>query len=103
MQTKDTLSISKIAKDYGKSAIWLNQLLHDKGVQYKQGDMWLLYAKYAEQGYTKSRTETFGGSDGMQHSRMHTYWTQKGRLFIYDLLKSDGILPLIERGKERGS
>lgn len=100
LQTKDTLSISKIAKDYGKSGIWLNQLLHDKGVQYKQGSVWLLYAKYAEQGYTKSQTETFSGNDGMQHSKIHTYWTQKGRLFIYDLLKADGILPLIERDKQ---
>ena len=103
LQTKDTLSISKIAKDYGKSAIWLNQLLHNKGVQYKQGDMWLLYAKYADQGYTKSKTETFSGSDGMQHSKLRTCWTQKGRLFIYDLLKSDGILPLIEREKEENA
>ena len=100
LQTKDTLSISKIAKDYGKSGIWLNQLLHDKGVQYKQGSVWLLYAKYAEQGYTKSQTETFSGNDGMQHSKIHTYWTQKGRLFIYDLLKADEILPLIERDKQ---
>lgn len=100
LQTKDTLSISKIAKDYGKSGIWLNQLLHDKGVQYKQGSVWLLYAKYAEQGYTKSQTETFSGNDGMQHSKIHTYWTQKGRLFIYDLLKTNGILPLIERDKQ---
>ena len=96
LQTKDVISVGKIAKDYGKSARWLNQLLHDKGVQYKQGDIWLLYQKHAEQGYTKSKTEVYSGSDGQQHSKIHTYWTQKGRLFIYDLLKADGILPLIE-------
>ena len=50
LQTKDVISVGKIAKDYGKSARWLNQLLHDKGVQYKQGDIWLLYQKHAEQG-----------------------------------------------------
>lgn len=100
LQTKDVISVGKIAKDYGKSARWLNQLLHDKGVQYKQGNIWLLYQKHAEQGYTKSKTEVYSGSDGQQHSKIHTYWTQKGRLFIYDLLKADGILPLIERDKQ---
>lgn len=97
LQTKDALSASEIAKDYGKSAKWLNNLLHDKGVQYKQSGIWLLYQKYVEQGYTRSKTHTYSGDDGQQHSRLHTYWTQKGRLFIYDLLKKDGIFPLIER------
>ena len=97
LQTKDLLSTSQIAKDYGKSAIWLNEYLHEKGIQFKQGSVWLLYQKHAEQGYTKSKTHTYTGNDGNQHSRLHTYWTQKGRLFIYELLKSDRVLPLIEQ------
>ena len=97
LQTKDLLSTSQIAKDYGKSAIWLNEYLHEKGIQFKQGSVWLLYQKYAEQGYTKSKTHTYTGNDGNQHSKLHTYWTQKGRLFIYELLKSDRVLPLIEQ------
>ena len=96
LQTADVLSSTQIAKDYGKSAKWLNKLLHELGVQFKQGRTWLLYQKYAEQGYTKSKTGVYSGKDGKQHSRIHTYWTQKGRLFIYDLLKSQGILPLVE-------
>lgn len=96
LQTPDALSISQIAKDYGKSAKWLNQQLHEMGVQYNQGGVWLLYQQYAEQGYTRSKTHTYSGNDGMQHSRLHTYWTQKGRLFIYQLLKDKGVLPLIE-------
>lgn len=92
----DLISISIIAKDYGKSAKWLNDYLHKKGIQYKQGGIWLLYAKYAEQGYTSTKTHSLNGRDGIQHSKVHTYWTQKGRLFIYDLLKSDGIYPVIE-------
>lgn len=99
LNCKDLLSISKIAKDFGKSARWLNGFLHDAGVQYRQGDIWLLYAKYQDQGYTSTKTQTFGGSDGEAHSRVHTYWTQKGRLFIYDLLKKEGILPVMERTK----
>ena len=97
LNCKDLLSVSKIAKDYGKSAMWLNNYLHAKKVQFKQGDIWLLYQKYAEQGYTQTKTATYPGEDGDAHFRVHTYWTQKGRLFIYDLLKADGILPLIER------
>ena len=97
LNSKDLLSIGKIAKDFGKSAVWLNKWLHEQGVQYKQGEIWLLYQKYAEQGYTNTKTQTYNGSDGAVHTKVHTYWTQKGRLFIYDLLKANGILPLIER------
>lgn len=93
----DLLSISKIAKDYGKSAVWMNRKLHDLGIQYKQGDIWLLYQKHADKGYTSTKTQIYSGDDGQTHSKVHTYWTQKGRLFIYDLLKAEGILPLIER------
>ena len=97
LQTKDAISTSQIAKDYGKSAMWLNDLLHTLSVQFKQGGVWLLYDKYADKGYTRSKTHTYSGDDGMQHSKLHTYWTQKGRLFIYELLKSHGILPLVEQ------
>ena len=103
LQTKDALSTSQIAKDYGKSAKWLNAMLHDLGVQYNQGGVWLLYQKYAELGYTRSKTHTYSGNDGEQHSRLHTYWTQKGRLFIYELLKSKDILPLIEAEEQKGA
>ena len=93
----DAISITQIAKDYGKSAIWLNSYLHDKGVQFKQGDIWLLYQKYAEQGYTCTKTHNYLGKEGTMHAKVHTYYTQKGRLFLYGLLKEDGILPLMER------
>ena len=97
LQTADALSVTQIAKDYGKSAKWLNEKLHEYGVQYKQGEVWLLYQKYAEAGYTRSKTHTYSGNDGKQHSKLHTYWTQKGRLFIYELLKQNDILPLMEQ------
>ncbi len=97
LNSKDLLSIGKIAKDFGKSAVWLNKWLHEQGIQYKQGEIWLLYQKYAEQGYTSTKTQTYNGNDGAVHTKVHTYWTQKGRLFIYDLLKTNGILPLIEK------
>ena len=97
LNCKDLLSISVIAKDYGWSAIRLNEYLHKKGIQFKQGKTWLLYQKYAVKGYTSTKTHEYLGNDGANHTNVHTYWTQKGRLFIYDLLKNDGIVPLIER------
>lgn len=97
LNCKDLVSISVIAKDYGWSAKKMNQYLHEKKVQYKQGKIWLLYQKYAEMGYTSTKTQTFAGNDGAMHTSVHTYWTQAGRLFIYDLLKADGVLPTIEQ------
>ena len=97
LSCKDAISTTEIAKDYGKSAKWLNKLLHEKGIQFRQGDIWLLYQKYAEKGYTITKTQTYSGNDGAVHSKLHTYWTQKGRLFIYETLKAAGILPTIER------
>lgn len=97
LKCKDIISMRVIAKDYGKSAQWMNNFLHDLGVQYKQSDIWLLYQKYVNQEYTKSRTNTYEDSNGVTHSKMHTYWTQKGRLFIYHLMTQHGIYPLIEQ------
>lgn len=94
LQNKTLVPISVIAKDYGMSATKLNKILHELKVQYKQGSTWLLYQKYASKGYTQSKTHTIDAN----YSKMHTYWTQKGRLFLYDLLKNKkGILPLIEQ------
>lgn len=93
----NAIPITTIAKDYGKSGRWLNSYLHECGVQYKQGEVWLLYQKYADKGYVKSRTYTVNDSDGNTSAKPHTLWKQAGRLFIYELLKADGILPLIEK------
>ncbi len=101
LNCKDLVSISVIAKDYGWSASRMNKYLHEKGIQFRQGDIWLLYQKYAEKGYTSTKTHSYLNDDG-PHTKVHTYWTQKGRLFIYDLLKEDGIYPQMERDQLEG-
>ncbi len=95
LNCKDLVSVSVIAKDYGLSAKKLNVILKEKNVQFKQGSIWLLYQKYADKGYTSTKTYSYQ-SNGETHTKVHTYWTQQGRLFIYDLLKSEGRIPLIE-------
>lgn len=97
LNCKDVISTTEIAKDYGWSAKKMNAYLHEKKIRFKQGKIWLLYQRYAEQGLTSTKTSVYNGRDGLSHSSIHTYWTQKGRLFIYELLKKDGVLPIMER------
>lgn len=97
LNCKDLISISKIAKDYGMSAVKMNETLRELGIQFRQGNVWLLYQKYAAQGYTSTKTHEYIGSDGTNHARTATYWTQKGRVWLYNKLKENGILPVIER------
>lgn len=99
LKSKSLCTINAIAKDYGMSAVTMNKKLHELGVQYKQGGIWLLYHKYQSKGYTQSETIEFNHTDGRPDTRMHTKWTQKGRLFLYELLKAHDILPMIERDK----
>lgn len=94
LQSDSLLTTTEIAKDYGLSAKRLNKILLDLKIQFKQSGRWFLYAGYVEQGYTQSKTYEY--DEGK--TRTHMYWTQKGRLFIDDLLKNQsGILPVIER------
>lgn len=97
LQCKDLLSVTEIAKDYGMSATGFNKMLYEFGIQYKQSGVWFLYAKYQSEGYTQTKTQNYNRPDGTQGSRTHMYWTQKGRLFLYDFLKSKDVLPMIER------
>lgn len=97
LQCSGLLSVTEIAKDYGLSAKALNKMLHDLGVQFSQSGVWFLYSKYQSCGYTQTKTQNYAKPDGTQGARVHTYWTQKGRLFLYDLLKRRGVLPMIER------
>ena len=97
LKSKSLVTTTQIAKDYGMSATALNRKLHELGIQYKQSGQWLLYSEHHAKGYTHSETIEFTNSKGLIQTTMHTKWTQKGRLFLYDLLKDEGILPTIER------
>lgn len=97
LQSENLLTVSQIAKCYGRSAAWLNQMLHGMGVQYKQGgQQWLLYQKYADKDYTRIVTIM----DGTGQARQPTKWTHSGKKFIYDELKKMGIVPMSERERK---
>lgn len=97
LSNKTLVTITFIAKDYGMSGLAMNKLLHDLGVQYSQSGVWLLYAKHQTKGWTQSETTEVVKKDGSKKLVMNTKWTQKGRLGLYDLLKGNGYLPLIEQ------
>ena len=97
LSSNNTVPITVIAKDYGMSAKVFNEMLHALHVIYKLREQWLLYAKYQNKGYTHSKTFHLTFSSGRTACKMQTEWTQKGRLFLYKLLKKHGIIPMIER------
>ena len=97
LQSKNTVTVTAIAKDYGMSAIEFNKILHDLKIQFKQSGQWFLYEKYQRCGYTHSKTTEYKRSDGTLGSKLNTEWTQKGRLFLYNRLKELNIIPVIEK------
>lgn len=97
LQNTSLIKVSSIAKDYGMSAQDMNKLLHELRIQYKQGDQWLLYANIQDKGYTSSETHVYKKKDGTTDVNLLTKWTQKGRMFLYEELKRNGYLPMIER------
>ena len=97
LKNESLVTITQIAKDYGMSGREMNAKLHDLKVQYKQGSTWLLYSRYQKTGWTHSDTIMVDRTDGTKKAVMQTKWTQKGRLGLYELLKNNGVLPLIER------
>lgn len=97
LASKELMTTTQIALDYGMSAQKLNNLLHQFGIQYKVKDQWILYSKYAQNGYVHSIPIEITRTNGRRETKNNTQWRQKGRLFIYDTLKERGILPLIEQ------
>ncbi|MDY3326730.1 phage antirepressor KilAC domain-containing protein [Riemerella anatipestifer] len=89
LQSDSTYNTNQIAKELGMSAITLNKKLKDLKVQYRQGGTWLLYHKYQSQGYTKTKTHTYTDAHGVTQTSMLTVWTEKGRVFIHQLLNKD--------------
>ena len=101
LASKETVTTTQIAQDYGQSAKAFNVLLRNFGVQHKVGGQWVLYAKHLPFGYVQSDTFPIVHKNGTNGTVMHTKWTQKGRLFLYDELKKHNVIPLIEQNKKK--
>lgn len=97
LSSDSSIAITQIAQDYGLSARALNEKLHQMRIQHKVNGQWILYAPHQGKHYIKSRTIDFINSEGVRKTRIHTEWTQRGRIFLYNALSEAGILPLIEQ------
>ena len=97
MRSKALLTVSQIAQDYGMSGKALNKQLAAMGIQYSNNGQWILYAKYKECGYVSSRSIDITRADGRPDVVLHTEWTQAGREFLYEELKKQAIIPMLER------
>ena len=97
LSSPGALATTQIAADYGMSAKKLNKILHEEGIQRCVNGQWILYREHMGKGYTKSATISITHEDGTPDAKMHTYWTQKGRLLIHQILTDRGILALMDR------
>ena len=97
MRSKALLTISQIAQDYGMSGKAMNKQLAQMGIQYSINGQWILYARYKDCGYVSSRSIDITRADGRPDVVLHTEWTQAGRKFLYEELKKQGIIPMLER------
>ena len=100
LSSEDTMTITQIAADYGLSAYELNKTLNEQRVIRKVGGQWILYAEHMNKGYTKSETITVKRKNGTEKVVPNTRWTQKGRLFVHNLLETLGIKANMDREKE---
>lgn len=88
LSSNSQITVNSIAMELGISAIKLNQMLKQKGIQYKQGDKWLLTSKYRGKGYDDTMTYKYFNSKGDQMTKTEMRWTEKGREFIHSLFKN---------------
>ncbi|MBR5612616.1 MAG: phage antirepressor KilAC domain-containing protein [Bacteroidaceae bacterium] len=97
LSSTQTVTVTQIAQDYGYGPVRFNELLFKLHIQHKVGGQWILYIPYLNKGYVQSFSSYFVKPDGEVQVKLHTRWTQNGRLFLYEELKRAGILPLIEK------
>lgn len=109
LQSTSTYTVTDIAKEYGWTAARMNTKLHDIGLQYfcksKHGDKmithWYLYSKFDGEGFVEYETTPYFDKETCKKkSSKHMRWTERGKAYIYERLKKEGILPRSEASRK---
>lgn len=93
LQSKNTMTSTQVAADYGMSAIRLNRILAEQRFIRRVNGQWVLYAEYMKKGYEDTKTYAISANS----SKTSTVWTQKGRLKIHEILGKIGIVANCDR------
>lgn len=81
--TNKTYTITEIAKELGlESAIKLNKMLEERGVQYKVNKTWVPYSDFASRGWFEIKQEVLDNGTIIYHRRV----TGLGRKALLDML-----------------
>lgn len=97
LSSTQTVTVTQVAQDYAMTAKQLNDLLNKLRIQHKVSGQWVLYTPYLYRGYVQSFSSYFISPEGEVVVKLHTRWTQNGRLFLYEELKKAGYLPVMEQ------
>lgn len=86
LNSESTYPITVIGQDFGLSAVAMNKKLKEAGIIRRVNGVWVINAKYAGQGYTKTKNFPYLDSEGKQQTSLQLVWTQKGREFLHQKL-----------------
>lgn len=97
LEHKGCVTTEELANDFGMSVKEFNTILFEENIQYKHDSgVWMLQTRYLVNQY--AHTGVYETEKGAHRAKLYLKWTQKGRLFIYNLFKRKrGILPRCEQ------
>ena len=84
LESESTFTTTQVSNDLNMSAMKVNQILCNLGIQYKQSNQYHLYSKYKPLKYAETRTKPYLDNKGSKKTAHYLVWTEIGRKFILD-------------------
>lgn len=81
---------TEVAKEINEDVVEMNRWLAKLGVQYREGNSWMINEKYSTNGFTVVRT--YWARNGKQQT--YTRWTKKGKEFIHSLYAKTNLIAM---------